>query len=271
MDLHTSTATHRPGPLAGFFSHVFQDANGTYQTRTAVAQTASATVNDNADFDGANDSGAMVNGAVIPVNNPANGTALAAALTAAGLSVLLGLTWTYVGTTLSVSNPGTVVADLTFAPYNPSSPELVFSAFTSVASVPAPAVGPGMGVVWKHGAARTFEAPKPDSGLEDFAGVCDRTSLMPDRTVQAAGVTKGYLLRGQPLHVVRRGGGTLAAAVGATITDGAPVYLGRITGESGYWYAEDDGGNTRLLIPGWRWAQNATGAGTAQGVQAILA
>ena len=89
-----------------------------------------------------------------------------------------------------------------------------------------------------------------------------RESLYSDQTV--LGLTGSLsnprnLIDENRARVVRKGRVTLLAASGVTVAAGDDVYLGRLPSEAGYFYAAQDGGNTRLQITGATWIQAGTG------------
>lgn len=237
-----------------------------YRTRAAVAGVWNAT--QGGAFDGVDDLGIRINGAdFVPPAPSANLAAWIAAMNGIALLATLGaVVSTTGGTNVRVTGPANGAA-LVLAPVQPDTPDLTLSAFTpSTAPVAAPDIRPGMGVVFQD-YNWYVEAPLPTSPIARFAGVVTRDSLQSDDIVlglSGAVTFPRKLIDENPAQVARKGRITLLAATGAVVTADAPVYMGRLPTEAGYFYAEDDGGNTRLLIPGACWAQAGTGDATAE-------
>lgn len=246
-----------------------------YRSRTAVPAIYNATQAGGVGFDGANLLGVKINGADFQPAAAANLGAWITAINAiSAMSLVGGVFSNPAGTTVRFTGPASG-AQFTLAALQPDSPDLTLGAFTLTADtgIASPTIRPGMGVVFKD-YMWELEAPLPTSTIGSFAGVVSRDSLLSDATI--IGLTGSLpfpraLVDENRCQVSDKGRMTLLAANGHTVTAGAPVYLGRIPAEAGYWYKEDDGGNTRLLIPNATWAQAGTGDTAAEkGLTAIF-
>lgn len=253
-----------------------QTAGYVYRTRTAVPAVYEATAGGGVGFDGSNDLGVSVNGAVFQFDDAASLADWIAGMQLAFDALpVLGLTISNpAGTTVRITGPADGT-QYTLAPIEPSSPDLTLSAFTLVpdTGIAAPEIRPGMGVVFRDFLYHV-EAPLPGSTLNRFAGVVLRESLFSDQTV--LGLT-GELSNPRKLidenraRVARKGRMTLLAAAGETVTAGNDVYLGRLPSEAGYFFASQDLNNTRLQIAGATWIQSGTGDPAAEkGLMALF-
>lgn len=274
-----SSASVPRGPYAGvLLQNIHLDSHpdgASFAARAAVAAVYTATQGGGVGFNGANDLGVSFNGAVLQVDNAANLAAWIAAMQVKITVAFPGVTITNpAGVTVQITG----LADgtrITLAPVQPSSPDLTLSAFSLTADtgLAAPTVLPGMAVAWKDFRFEV-EPMLPGSTLGRFAGVAMREALdSPDVEI---GLTGSLALPrrfndGGDMIFARRGRMTLCVANGHAVAAGDPVYLGRINGEAGYWYKEDDGGNTRLLIPAATFSQAGTGDPASEaGIEAIF-
>lgn len=259
-----TSPTVTPGaPLAGMLAQQMQGTpppdGYTFTDRDGVSQVAEATLSGT--FNGTRDLGIIYDGVHIIGLNAASKAAWVADVAGKALVTDLGIGITNpAGNTIRVTSPD--YAEHTLSPYTPDDPDLSLGAFTvTVDAVPAPVMRPGMGAVHVD-YMREIEGPRADSTLGKFAGVVLRDSLLSDDTI--VGLTGELpspraLVNGQHVHVARKGRITLLAADGVTVAAGDPVYMGRAGDEAGYFYAADDGGNTRLAITGATWVQAGTG------------
>jgi hypothetical protein len=274
----SSAATPR-GPYAGVLLqnvHLDDHPDGaSYMQRAAVPAVYNATQAGGVGFNGSNDLGVSVNGAILQVDNAANLAAWIAAMQVKITAAFPGVAITNpAGLTVRITGKADGT-QLTLAPVQPSSPDLTLGAFSLTADtgIAATTILPGMGVVWSD---FRFEvaAPLATSTLPFFAGVAMRESLdSPDVEIGLVG-SLAFPRRfndGGDMIFSRKGRMTLCVASGVAVAAGDPVYMGRINGEAGYWFNADDGGNTRLLIPNAAFTQAGTGDPTAEGgIEAIL-
>lgn len=270
MTIHYSSTVQSPGPLPGciFSADARGTANGSFRSRDAVSQESKATIA--GAFNGSRDLGFHLDGAIIHSDNAASAAAWITALGAQAIAATLGVEYSLDGADLHVLFSDTLDHTLV-GDYEPDSPDLTLDAFSTVtAAVPADSVAAGMGLVWLDRASRILESPRPASTIRDFAGVVTLASRLPPSVITGLAGEADRMVDGQPLEAARRFVGTVAAGDGETIAAGDPVYLGRITGEAGYFYPADDGGNTRLLITGAQFMQDATGSGLTAGVQVMF-
>lgn len=240
----------RPLPLPGHIEYTQGRINTRLHMRAGKVQI--ATANLTAGFDGVRDLGIIYGG-----NNIAYG---ADAADVAAWLVLVNAALTGIATV--TENAGVVTVTtikplaLALAPFVPDAPALDLSAFTILPeneAIPTSLLRPGMGVVWKDRVLRTVQPPLPTSTLDDYVGTCDRASCGPDDLcLRNVGQVDTYY-DGQPILVHRFGSfytRGLPATPPVPVTDGAGVWMGRIPSEAGYYFGADDGGNTRLRIPG---------------------
>lgn len=156
-------------------------------------------------------------------------------------------------------------------PYIPDDPDLSLGAFSLTAGkgVPSPLVKGGMAVAWYDRTLRIVQAVTPTTTALQYAGMVDRGTVLSKQVTMQWGLTEGALVNGQEVRAHLKHASVVRPYPGLTIVQGDPVYIGRTTGEEGYYFNADDGGNTRLIIAGAQWMQSGTSAAD-QGMQAMF-
>lgn len=245
-DFNTIAET-RPLPLPGFIEYTERRISTALYVRKGKPQIATSTLTPG--FDGSRDLGIIwgPNNIAYGQDN-VNTAAWLAAMNAALVGIAVVTENANVVTLTTVKNEA-----LALGVFDPDAPDLDLSAWLidpSGVAVSSSVIMPGMGVVWKNRATKQVQAPLPDSTLDDFVGVVDRMSVSADDlAIKWAGAADTFW-DAQAMLVHRFGSFYLRGQGAVPVVDGAPVWMGRIPAESGYFYGANDVGNTRLQITG---------------------
>jgi hypothetical protein len=248
--IDTPIAETRPLPFPGHIEYARERISAGYLAR--VGQPQIATASWTGAFNGTRDLGIIYGGGNMAYGQNAANIAAWLVLVNAALTGIATVTEAAgVITVTTVAN-----APLTLAPFAPNDPDLSLGVFTvTQQAITNGVIRSGMGVVWADRLLHTVQAPLPDSTLEDYVGTVDRACLPADDICIRWAGARETAYDGLPLLLVRYGSPYLrgqvpaAPAVPVAITAAQSVYLGRISGEAGYYFGADDGGNTRLRIP----------------------